>query len=32
MKNLKDNELSLYLDKIDTKTTVLWVYQIEAEG
>ena len=33
MKNLKDNELSLYLDKIDTKTLLSYgVYQIEAEG
>jgi len=33
MKNLNNNELSLYLDKIDTKTLLAYgVYQIEAEG
>ena len=33
MKNLNDDELSLYLDKIDTKTLLAYgVYQIEAEG
>ena len=33
MKNLNDNELSLYLNKIDTKTLLAYgVYQIEADG
>ena len=33
MKNLKDDELSTYLKKIDTKTLLAYgVYQIEAEG
>ena len=33
MKNLKDNELSSYLNKIDTKTLLAYgVYQIEADG
>ena len=33
MKNLNDNELSSYLDKIDTKTLIDYgVYQIEADG
>ena len=33
MKNLTDEELSLYLDKIDTKTLLAYgVYQIEADG
>ena len=33
MKNLSDNELSLYLDKIATKTLIAYgVYQIEADG
>jgi len=33
MKNLNDNELSLYLSKIDTKTLLAYgVYQIEAGG
>ena len=33
MKNLSDNELSLYLNKIETKTLMAYgVYQIEAEG
>ena len=33
MKNLKDNELSEYLAKIETKTLLAYgVYQIEADG
>ena len=33
MKNLSDDELSLYLNKIDTKTLLAYgVYQIEADG
>ena len=33
MKNLTDEELSLYLDKIDTKTLLAYgVYQIEEDG
>ncbi len=33
MKNLSDNELSLYLNKIETKTLMAYgVYQIEADG
>ncbi len=33
MKNLNDDELSLYLKKIDTKTLLAYgVYQIEADG
>jgi len=33
MKNLTDDELSLYLNKIDTKTLIAYgVYQIEADG
>ena len=33
MKNFNDNELSLYLNKIDTKTLMAYgVYQIEADG
>ena len=33
MKNLNDDELSLYLNKIDTKTLLAYgVYQIEADG
>jgi septum formation protein len=33
MKNLTDDELSLYLNKIDTKTLLAYgVYQIEADG
>jgi septum formation protein len=33
MKNLNDNQLSLYLNKIDTKTLLAYgVYQIEAGG
>ena len=33
MKNLSDKELTLYLDKIDTKTLIAYgVYQIEANG
>ena len=33
MKNLNDDELSLYLDKIETKTLIAYgVYQIEADG
>ncbi len=33
MKNLNDDELSSYLDKIDTKTLLAYgVYQIEADG
>jgi septum formation protein len=33
MKNFNDNELSLYLNKIDTKTLLAYgVYQIEADG
>ena len=33
MKNLSDEELSKYLDKIDTETLLAYgVYQIEAEG
>ena len=33
MKNLTDDELSSYLDKIDTKTLIAYgVYQIEADG
>ena len=33
MKNLTDKELSVYLDKIETKTLLAYgVYQIEADG
>ena len=33
MKNLNDEELSLYLNKIETKTLLAYgVYQIEADG
>ena len=33
MKNLNDNELSSYLNKIETKTLIAYgVYQIEADG
>ena len=33
MKNLNDNELTSYLNKIDTKTLIAYgVYQIEADG
>jgi septum formation protein len=33
MKNLSDDELSLYLNKIETKTLLAYgVYQIEADG
>ena len=33
MKNLNDNELTKYLNKIDTKTLLAYgVYQIEADG
>ena len=33
MKNLKEEELSKYLEKIDTKTLLSYgVYQIEADG
>jgi predicted house-cleaning NTP pyrophosphatase (Maf/HAM1 superfamily) len=33
MKNLSDDELSTYLDKIETKTLLAYgVYQIEANG
>ena len=33
MKNLDDDKLSSYLDKIETKTLIAYgVYQIEAEG
>ena len=33
MKNLTDKELSVYLDKIETKILLAYgVYQIEAEG
>ena len=33
MKNLSDDELSTYLDKIETKTLLAYgVYQIEADG
>ena len=33
MKNLTDNELSTYLEKIETKTLLAYgVYQIEADG
>jgi len=33
MKNLNDDELSLYLNKIETKTLIAYgVYQIEADG
>ena len=33
MKNLSDNELSFYLNKIETKTLMAYgVYQIEADG
>ena len=33
MKNFNDNELSSYLNKIETKTLIAYgVYQIEADG
>ena len=33
MKNFNDDELSLYLNKIDTKTLLAYgVYQVEADG
>ena len=33
MKNLTDDELATYLDKIDTETLLAYgVYQIEADG
>ena len=33
MKNLKDDELTKYLDKIETETLLAYgVYQIEADG